>query len=230
MSRTIAVPREDGTRSIAVPRVAGRRRADGWEAVRYEDREPKWGESRADEYHAMRLFPNYAQFSRTKTGPTMSDTLGREYQIADGIDRLEDQDQGLVAGGSPYHVEPKLMEDSFLGTRSIVFSDIEDASPSYTFTLASPVSAEFREDVGGAHQVVRGAQLLYFRIPIAEKRKNPDLDFPSQGEELNLYHVASGSRARGTVLQVDGDQFPRTATGSVRLDNLIFLVDFGLLG
>lgn len=219
-------------REIAVPRAASRRmsaKRGEWTAVRYEDREPRRGEERSDEYHAARLFPTYNQFSRTRTGATMVDTFGREYQVADGIDRLEDQDQGLVAPGSPYLVEPSLIEET-MGGRAIVFSDLGRTTSSYTFPLLDddPTSKELAPG-SASYPVSRGPQLLYVRIPISVRKKDPAMGLPVVSERLQLYHVATETKAQGTVTEVDGLQFPRTATGSVRLDDLTFLIDVGRL-
>lgn len=233
-SSTLPTPRDFSIRSkqiysgeIATPRAdqTQQARRGNWTAVRYEDRELKRGEKRADEYHAKRLFPNYSQFSRTKTGTTMVDGLGREYQIADGIDRLEDQESGLVASGSPYEVEPVLQE--FGTSRSIVFSDLGGHTPSYTFTLAPEEPSDI--SLGLAHSVSRGPQLLYVRIPISERRKNPDLTLPAVSEELKLFHMGTLSRATGVVREVDGFQFRNGATGSVRIEDLMFLININRL-
>ena len=219
-------------REIAIPfpesRISTRDSGTGWTAVQYSNREPRWGEKRADEYHAKRLFPNYSQFGRTKTGATMVDTLGREYQIADGIDRLEDQDQRLVARGSPYEVEPILQDTGI--ERSIVFSTIGQTTPSYSFTLLGGSDGETPKVVGNpGYAVSRGPQLLYVRIPIGERKVNPSLTLPNVSENLRLYHMATGTKATGTVQEVDGFQFPKTATGSVRVDDLTFFIDTGRL-
>ena len=238
MARSSTIPRarEFGgaipEREIAVSMTSTSReegKGRGWTAVQYSNREPRWGEKRADEYHAKRLFPNYSQFGRTRTGATMVDTLGREYQIADGIDRLEDQDQHLVARGSPYEVEPSLQE-SPLGN-SIVFSTLGRTTPSYSFPLSEEgvVSSDGGPSRTTGYEVSRGPQLLYVRIPISERRTNPSLTLPAVDEGLQLYHLATGAKAMGKVREVDGFQFPKTATGSVRLDDLTFIIDTNLL-
>ncbi|MHA1681306.1 MAG: hypothetical protein ACTSUE_09875 [Promethearchaeota archaeon] len=196
-------------------------RGERWTAVRYEDRVPKRGKARANDYHAQHLFPNYSQFSRTKTGPTMVDTLGRQYQIADGIDRLEDQERGLVANGSPYEVEPILQE--FGTNSSIVFSGLGGETSSYTFTLASDKLVD--KSTEATYPVSRGSQLLYIRIPIRERRNNPWLTFPTVSENLKLFHSSTSTRVTGVVQEVDGFQFPKGSTGSVRVDDLTFLIN-----
>ncbi len=230
-SKPIAIPRAEGRSPHGVAQRQKARGEGGWTATRYEDREPVRGETRADEYHASRLFPNYKQFSRTRTGATMVDTLGREYQIADGIDRLEDQESGLILPGSPYLVEPSLLEGG-VGGRSIVFSDMGGnvSVSSFTFTLSKEDEKRAAKDdplvsQTALYPVTRGPQLLYVRIPIRERRNNPELSLPNVSDEIKLYHIATGSKARGIVREVDGFQFPRASTGSVRLDMLTFFID-----
>jgi hypothetical protein len=163
----------------------------------------------------------------------MVDTLGREYQVADGIDRLEDQDQRLVARGSPYEVEP-VMQESSLG-QSIVFSAMGTSGSSYAFPLVAEEltggedgGADFSGE-GGDYSVSRGPQLLYIRIPISERKTNPSITLPNVSERLQLFHMATGTKVTGTVEEVDGFQFPKTATGSVRVDDLTFLIDMDRL-
>jgi hypothetical protein len=44
-----------------------------------------------------------------------------------------------------------------------------------------------------------------------------------------LFHMGTLSRVTGTVQEVDGFQFPKGATGSVRVDDLTFLINMDRL-
>jgi len=225
------------SKGIASPRSSwSRSSTSDWDPVPYDDREPKKGE-RSDEYHARRLFPNYSQFSKTETGPTLKDIKGREYQIADGVDRQEDQLAGLVEDGSPYTVLPILFVDPRSKNKAVRFHGMNSSIQTTDFVHVSEKNKLFAKGNGrkshafktidaGRHMygLSRGPQLLYVRVPKKERKKEPELDIPDVGERIQFYHPATGTIASGTVEEVDGHQFPRTATGSVRVTDLIFFV------
>ncbi len=167
----------------------------GWRAIRYGNREPKKGK-RADVYHAIRSYPNRSQF--IKRGYTMVDTFGRFYRIADGMDRLEAERVGLVAGGDPALVEPKRVFEvpGDISTSTIIFE--------------------------GAMGMDRGPQMLYCYIPPSAKKEFEGLGLPNEGEKIKLVHLNTTLPAYGSVTAVNGKQFRAYATGSVILDALIF--------
>lgn len=230
-SSEIARPRGEG-REIASPRSY----SGQWEVVHYEDRDPRKGK-RADAYHAQRLFPNYYQFSRTRTGPTMTDAQGREYQVADGVDRQEDFLHGRVSFVSPYEVLPMLYTDPVSGQTSIHFPGVDQVATPIDFVHVPRkkqiLLRKRGERVLGTKKVVRseatyavsrGTQLLYVRIPRDQRKANPELTLPNVGDRLDFYHYGTELVASGVVEEVDGFQFPRTATGSVRVRDLTFFV------
>ena len=190
-----------------------------WEPVHYEDRDPRRGK-RANRYHAMKLFPNYSQFSSHGQGVTFSDTKGREYRIADGVDRLEYIDSGIITAGNPYTVEPTIYYDSTMDKNVVTFMEglYGDGE------LFSTPPVEGKDRVSDYTRVQRGAQLLYVRIPIPERRRKPDLSLPDVGEILQLVHLPTGALATGSVGEVDGHQFKDPSTGSVFLNMLTFII------
>lgn len=167
-----------------------------WEPVHYENREPKHGK-RADTYHARKLFPNYHQFGN----PSFSDTLGRQYRIADGYDRLAAEEHGLVEKGPPDQVEP-----------SLYFNEEEQRN-----VLAFPHKGKTEVRHGG-QGMSRGSQMLYVRLPRGSK-----VPLPTIGEKLKMVHGPTGALVYGKVTYMDGIQFPRISTASVILDELVFI-------
>lgn len=207
-----------------------------WVPVPYGDRAPRKGK-RADEYHAQRLFPSYGQFAKTKTGPTMTDHSGREYQVADGTDRKEDELGGYVSKGSPYQVLPILFKDPITGEEAVRFPGIDQvASPIDFVNVPRKKQVSLRKvgkaaiglrslsTSGSTYGISRGTQLLYVRIPVSERKDNPELSLPGLGDVIKFYHYGTGSIASGVISEVDGGQFPRTATGSVLVKDLTFFI------
>jgi hypothetical protein len=181
----------------------------GWKAVRYEDRPPKRGE-RADIYHAKRTYPNRTQFLRK--GYTMVDTMGRLYSVADGMDRLEAERAGMVAPGDPALVEPKLVVEG--DQRSIVFERSRGVGEN-----------SFRSGRGiNERGVSKGPQMLYCYLPLEERKENPELSLPAEGEELKIIHLGTEMLVKTTVVTVNGNYLPVHATGSLLVDNLRFFI------
>ena len=173
-----------------------RRTTIGWEPVHYENRAPKYGK-RADVYHARKLFPNYSQFGN----PSFSDTIGRQYRMADGYDRLSAEEHGLVEKGPPDKVEPSIYYSEEEGKTIMVFSHEGKAEPR-------------SRGLG----ISRGSQMLYVRLPRGSK-----LNLPHVGEKLKMIHEPTGALVSGKVTYIDGLQFPRVSTASVILDDLVFI-------
>jgi hypothetical protein len=170
----------------------------------------------------MKIFPNYSQFASYGKGINFSDTKAREYRIADGVDREEYVRRGLVAAGNPYAIEPVLYYDERLGENVVTFTDMfpallnnqEERSPRRE---GAPTRSDFST-------IARGSQLLYVRIPISVRKMTPELTLPDVGDVLEMIHEPTGSLVRCTVKEVDGLQFRNPSTGSVFVDNLLFII------
>jgi hypothetical protein len=197
----------------------------GWDPIHYEDRDPRRGK-RTNRYHAMKLFPNYSQFASYGQGVNFSDVDGRQYRVADGIDRAEYVDRGLVAAGNPYGIEPVIYYDERAGKNKVAFTDLFRVSG--TGDLGRIETTKSRTGVATQNDfstVSRGAQLLYVRIPISTRKNNTMLTLPEVGDVLKMVHEPTDMLVKCTVKETDGFQFKNPATGSVFVDDLVFMTN-----
>jgi hypothetical protein len=169
----------------------------------------------------MKLFPNYSQFSSYGKGINFIDENLREYRIADGVDRQDLVERGIISSGSPYSVEPAVYFDERVGRNVIIFKDL------YTFfddSILSPYKRGLPTE-GNFDSVSRGKQLLYVRIPRKARKLDGSITLPNVGDDLKIIHEPTESLVTGKILEVDGFQFPNPSTGSVLVDDLVFFND-----